>query len=89
MSAIDEYVNNPIRGERATAEELHPGTLVRYNDGSTALCEITSAHAGGWHGIQCMGGCTFIHDNGWSRSIHHATELDRRIWEECVKWRRL
>lgn len=51
MSAIDEYVNNPIRGERATAEELHPGTLVRYNDGST--------------------------------------ELDRRIWEECVKWRRL
>jgi len=58
------------------------GDLVRYGDGSTALAVLTSPHAGGWHGKQCMGGSTFV-----SRRLHRPSRKDMETWLECDKYR--
>lgn len=64
--------------------EPKPGDLVRYGDGSTALALHGEAHAGGWHGTQCMGGFTFY------TRVNEPTQQDRETWVECaVKWRRV
>lgn len=39
-----------------------PGDIVRYASGSSALVKLESRHAGGWHGVHCLGGYTFVSD---------------------------
>jgi hypothetical protein len=70
-------------GRGLLTSELREGLLVRYDHGCTALVQLSSPHAGGWHGRQCMGGITFVHGN-----LREATPLDREIWNECAKWRK-
>jgi NTP pyrophosphatase (non-canonical NTP hydrolase) len=53
------------------------GDIVRYGSGSTALAKITGAHAGGWHGEQCMGGCTFI-----SGTLYEPDSEDLATWQD-------
>lgn len=58
------------------------GELVRYGDGSTALALHGEPHAGGWHGLQCMGGHTFY------SKVYQPTRQDRLQWVECaIRWR--
>lgn len=59
-----------------------PGNLIRYDDGSTALALHGEPHAGGWHGIQCMGGSTF-----YSTALEPSID-DRHTWVQCaLRWR--
>lgn len=57
------------------------GEMVRYAHGQTGLMIVTSTHAGGWHGPQCMGGNVFGHQ------FRKASARDRRRWVETSKWR--
>ena len=63
------------------------GDLVRYSSGPTALVQLESPHAGGWHGLHCMGGYHFVHDNGWSSRMYPASPEDYKTWYENAKWR--
>lgn len=59
-----------------------PGDLVRYRGGSSALALHGEPHAGGWHGLQCMGGYTFY------THVARPSAEDRLTWAECaVKYR--
>jgi hypothetical protein len=82
-SCTQRYDERPYCGEQVLSDSLKAGMLVRYDMGSTALVELTSPHAGGWHGKQCMGGGTFV-----SGRLYEATDLDREIWAECSPWRK-
>jgi hypothetical protein len=65
-------------------EPYKTGALVRYGGGSTALLEIISQHAGGYHGFHCMGGVGYAsHD----RCIPARPE-DYKTWFECTEWRK-
>lgn len=55
-----------------------PGDLVRYKDGVTALALHGDPHAGGWHGLQCMGGYTFY------SNVYPPSEADRQTWVDCA-----
>lgn len=60
------------------------GDIVRYNGGSTALVMLSQRHAGGWHADHCMGGLTYVNDNG---NLRHADAEDLRMWQKCA-WHR-
>lgn len=92
FNEVSERVGFPDRIllEEEPAEDpsapFHPklGELVRYGDGSTALALHGEPHAGGWHGVQCMGGYTFY------TKVYRPTQEDRMTWARCaVKWRNL
>ncbi|WP_395026559.1 hypothetical protein [Comamonas odontotermitis] len=55
-----------------------PGDLVRYAHGETALALHGDAHAGGWHGVQCMGGYTFY------TRVAKPSAADRATWVDCA-----
>lgn len=64
--------------------------VVRYDDGPTALMQITfiqPGHGGQiayYHGRQCMGGtCAAYHEN-----IVPATAFDLEMWRIQAKWRK-
>ena len=60
------------------------GELIRYRGGPAALALHGEPHAGGWHGVQCMGGHTFYSD------VYEPTQEDRETWVQCaVRWRKV
>jgi hypothetical protein len=64
--------------------QFKPGDIIRYNHGCTALAQLSTPHAGGWHADQCMGGKIYISDNG---QLRHADEEDLRMWNKQA-WHR-
>lgn len=73
----------PAQAQEDTPEWPLPGDLVRYDSGSSALALHGEPHAGGWHGIQCMGGHTFY------LRTERPTDVDRETWARCaVQYRR-
>lgn len=66
---------------RLFGTDLIKGMLVRYGTGETALAQLRSPHAGGWHGQQCMGGIVFIDE------FHTPSQQDLSTWERCANWR--
>ncbi|WP_177341077.1 hypothetical protein [Comamonas thiooxydans] len=70
----------PAIKAQAEARDAWPkhGDLVRYASGSTALALHGEPHAGGWHGVQCMGGHTF-----YTKTQKPSAE-DRVMWVKCA-----
>jgi hypothetical protein len=66
------------------------GTILRYDNGSTALMEVTTIREnhGGEHtrywGIQCMGGYIGRYDF----QVYEASQEDLKTWEETKNWRK-
>lgn len=81
FQSLNHYKYRPSKQhsqEVATGEWPRLGDLVRYGDGSTALALHGAPHAGGWHGVQCMGGHTFY------TSVYRPTNEDREKWADCA-----
>lgn len=62
--------------------EFKAGDIVRYSSGSTALVKLNSTHCGGWHGLHCMGGGTYV-----TPPLQLADEEDLRMWNKQA-WHR-
>lgn len=75
MSDIDE--NWPKKGD-----------IVRYTDGCTGLAQCLEPHAGGWHGLHCMGGFVFFSDTpSYGFYPIKPTIEDYEIWNKNEKCR--
>jgi NTP pyrophosphatase (non-canonical NTP hydrolase) len=62
--------------------EQRAGMVVRHGSGETAICRLSSPHAGGWHADHCMGGLLFV-----SGRLYSASERDMKMWNDMAKWR--
>lgn len=57
------------------------GDIVRYSGGSSALCQLYSEHAGGFHAIHCLGGFIFVSES-YPSNIYEATEEDKATFRK-------
>ncbi|WP_318300442.1 hypothetical protein [Stenotrophomonas maltophilia] len=76
------HFDTPLPGDPAATEAWpREGDLVRYGDGASALAIRLEPHAGGWHGYQCCGGCTFF------TKAYKPSRADMDTWLDCAKYR--
>lgn len=51
--------SHPFGSERLAPWEIHPGVIVRYGDGPTALMKLSDSYVVGWHGAHVLGGIQY------------------------------
>lgn len=77
------HFDTPLPGDAGDSADEWPrtGDLVRYGHGKTALSILLDPHAGGWHGLQCLGGYHYF-----TRAYRPSRE-DMETWLELAKYR--
>lgn len=57
------------------------GEIVRYSGGCSALVQLDSPHAGGWHATHCLGGTIFVSES-YPSTMHKASAEDVATYNE-------